>query len=420
MMYEEFFQLAEMPFNNTPDPRFFYQTPQHEEALASLLFTIHERKGYALLTGEVGAGKTLVARQMLRKLEGAIESANIINSFLTPRELLVRLAYEFCLPHDPMASSAELGQTIQSFLLERFAQNIPVVVIIDEAQNLSDDTLEQIRMIGNLESDHSKLLQIIIMGQPEFRERLAGAKLKPLAQRIFQAYHLPAMSADETAGYIEHRLRVAGAARPELFHGPAIEAIHQYAGGVPRIINHLCDHALLSAYIAERNVVTVETVRQVVRDSMPELNHRRKATLPAPASVDRPVDFPVHEATPPSRNTVKPAMFANNGRTKVSPSNPDATKDLHEKTPAEYQHPDACAAANSQRRRRLKEILDEVRGYTERNIRATYESVRARDRSESWSRLAEETDIGRTGRKPDATDQLLHRLRELTALAGAS
>jgi general secretion pathway protein A len=417
-MYEEFFQLAEMPFNNTPDPRFFYQTVQHEEALATLLFTVHERKGYALLTGEVGAGKTLVAREMLRKLDGSIESANIINSFLTPRELLVRIAYEFCLPHDPMASSAELGQTIQSFLLERFVQNIPVVVIIDEAQNLSDDTLEQIRMIGNLESDHSKLIQIIVMGQPEFRDRLSSARLRPLEQRIFQAFHLSAMSLEETACYIGHRLRVAGASRVELFHDQAVQLIHQQSGGVPRIINHLCDHALLAAYIAETNVVTVETIARVIRESRPGLVGRPQTALNdsanrhSNAASTSEVNVPLDGGETVKRITK--CIDTPHSSRSSGPREQAHREQNRDILPPSSNFTTGAQAGQAGRHRRIKDIIEEVRNYTERNIRATYQSGGVRSRENSWKQLADETESSSPGNDSDATHELMHRLRDLT------
>src|SRR3990172_5798902 len=179
-MYAEFFGLRELPFNNTPDPRFFFSTPDHEEALASLIYAVKERKGFVLLTGEVGAGKTLISRMMLRHFGAGIAFANINHAMHTAEDLLASLCSEFELPYEPGAGNAQLVRTLHDFLLAKFAQNVPVVLLLDEAQTLPIKAFEQLRIIGNLEADDAKLLQIAIVGQPELQRSFQSPQLPQL------------------------------------------------------------------------------------------------------------------------------------------------------------------------------------------------------------------------------------------------
>jgi type II secretory pathway predicted ATPase ExeA len=259
-MYAEFFGLAELPFNNTPDPRYFYPTPDHEEALASLIYAVNGRKGFVLLTGEVGTGKTLVSRMMLRHFGTQVAFANINHATKGPEDLMESVLAEFELPYAPHTSNAHMVRTLHDFLLDKFAQNTAVVLVLDEAQSLSVEAFEQLRMMGNLEADDAKLLQIAILGQPELRQTFQKAQLRQLRQRIFRTFHLPSLDRELTEGYIRHRLTVGGAGKRDLFTPCAFDRIFQHSQGLPRLINTICDNTLLSAYSADRGTIDGEFV----------------------------------------------------------------------------------------------------------------------------------------------------------------
>lgn len=267
-MYTRFFGLRELPFNNTPDPRFFYSTPEHEEALASLIYAVSERKGFILLTGEVGSGKTLTARMMLRHFNTRINFATVSHGLGDARDLMESVCTEFDLAVPAGASCAHLARMLHDYLMSQFAQNTPVVLVLDEAQNLPIDAFEQLRMIGNLEADDAKLLQIVIIGQPELQSTFMLPELRQLRQRIFRSFHLPALSQEQTAAYVQHRLRIAGATQDEMFDAGAIKSIHRYSQGLPRLINSACDNALLSAYSADVQRVDTDLVETVVAQMM--------------------------------------------------------------------------------------------------------------------------------------------------------
>jgi general secretion pathway protein A len=270
-MYAAHFGLREPPFNNTPDPRFFLTTSDHEEALACLIYAVQEMKGYVLLTGEVGTGKTLLVRMMLRRFGDRIASSVINNTCLAADDLLAAICSEFALSVAPGASRFDRLAALQDYLLAQYAANVPVVLVLDEAQNLSDDAFEQIRMIGNLEADDAKLLQIVIVGQPELRQRFRAHRLRQLRQRLFRSFHLSALSAEETARYIRHRLAVAATGTharstplQDVFDPDALEVTYAFSGGLPRLINTACDNALLSAYAADRRTVDEPFMRGVI------------------------------------------------------------------------------------------------------------------------------------------------------------
>ena len=267
-MYAGFFGLRELPFNNTPDPRFFYPTSDHEEALASLIYAVRERKGFVLLTGEIGAGKTLIARMMLRHFGSRIVFAAINHAVQDAGDLMESVCTEFELTVRQGASNTRLVRSLQDYLLEQFAQNTPVALVLDEAQNLSVEAFEQLRMIGNLEADDAKLLQIVIVGQPELRTMFASRELRQLRQRVFRSFHLPALSCETTKGYIHHRLTIAGATHNDIFEPGAIDHIFVASKGLPRLINAICDNAMLSAYSADRKTIDAEFVRSVVQQML--------------------------------------------------------------------------------------------------------------------------------------------------------
>ncbi len=262
-MYCSHFGLHRPPFNNTPDPTFYFSTPEHEEALATLQYTTEERKGFVLVTGEVGAGKTLIGRMFLRQIEQQAETAVITNTHLSGRQLLAAVCAEFDLHTPPDAGNLEFSQILQEFLLEQYARNRSVVVLIDEAQNLADEAFEEIRMLGNLEADDAKLLQVCILGQPELRNRFAQPRMRQLDQRLFRRFHLTALSAQQTRQYIRHRLEVAGSSNSDLFTDEAMDRIHLASKGIPRLVNQLCDAAMLASYAEGRNSVDIEMVNEV-------------------------------------------------------------------------------------------------------------------------------------------------------------
>jgi general secretion pathway protein A len=262
-MYTSFFGLSEKPFAITPDPRYLYLSERHAEALAHLLYGINESGGFIQLTGEVGTGKTTVVRTLLSRVPHHADVAVILNPRVTPVEFLLTICEELGLPIDE-ADRDSVKQMIDALnrrLLSAHAEGRRIIVIVDEAQNLSAETLEQVRLLTNLETATQKLLQIILIGQPELRELLDRNDLRQLAQRITGRYHLQPLSRDETQGYVRHRLRVAGASG-EIFTAGALREVHRLSAGVPRVINVSCDRALLGAYTKETRKVTASLVRQ--------------------------------------------------------------------------------------------------------------------------------------------------------------
>ncbi|MFQ5592379.1 MAG: ExeA family protein [Phycisphaerae bacterium] len=290
-MYASFFELRERPFNNTPDPRFFYPTRDHEEALASLIYAVQERKGFVLLTGEVGAGKTLVSRMMLRHFGMHVAFATINHALKNGGDLLESICTEFELPFEPGDTRTQLVRTLHDFLLAKFAQDLPVVLVLDEAQALSVDAFEQVRMIGNLEADDAKLLQVAIVGQPELQQRFASPALRQLSQRIARSFHLPALTPEETEGYIRHRMSVAGARKPDVFQPDAIAKVYEHSKGLPRLINTLCDSAMLSAYSVGTRTIAGPCVESVVEQLI--------AVGESPGPLSPPPDQPISPPAEP-------------------------------------------------------------------------------------------------------------------------
>jgi len=266
-MYTSFFGLQEKPFAITPDPRFLYLSERHAEALAHLLYGINEAGGFVQLTGEVGTGKTTVIRSLLEQLPGHADVALILNPRVTPAEFLLTICEELHI-HVPEAGSGStktLMDLLGRYLLETHARGRRVVLIVDEAQNLSAQTLEQVRLLTNLETATTKLLQIILIGQPELRDLLDQPDLRQLAQRITGRYHLSPLSVDESAGYVKHRMRVAGATA-EAFTPAALREIYRLSGGIPRVINVMCDRALLGAFTREEHRVGAAYIRQAASE----------------------------------------------------------------------------------------------------------------------------------------------------------
>jgi general secretion pathway protein A len=266
-MYTSFFGLHEKPFAITPDPRYLYLSERHTEALAHLAYGISEAGGFIQLTGEVGTGKTTVLRSLLQQLPEHCDVALILNPRVTPAEFLLCICDELHVhaPADTAGSVKTLVDLLTRFLLDAHSRGRRIVLMVDEAQNLSADVLEQVRLLTNLETATRKLLQIILIGQPELRAVLARPELRQLAQRITGRYHLEALHRSETLAYIRHRARVAGATR-ELFTPGAQREIHRLSGGVPRIINVIADRALLGAYTREVHRVDGALVRRAASE----------------------------------------------------------------------------------------------------------------------------------------------------------
>jgi general secretion pathway protein A len=266
-MYTSFFGLQEKPFAITPDPRYLYLSERHAEALAHLLYGINEAGGFIQLTGEVGTGKTTVIRSLLEQLPGHAEVALILNPRITPPEFLLTICEELHLPvpAESRTSTKALMDLLGHYLLEAHARGRRVVLIVDEAQNLSFETLEQVRLLTNLETATTKLLQIILIGQEELRALLEQPSLRQLAQRITGRYHLSPLSADETSGYVKHRMRVAGATA-EAFTPGALREVHRLSKGIPRVINVVCDRALLGAFTREEHRVGPAFIRDAAAE----------------------------------------------------------------------------------------------------------------------------------------------------------
>jgi len=262
-MYEDFYGLKEKPFGVTPDAKFFFPSEKHTEALNCLIYAINEKKGFAVITGEIGSGKTTVWHTLLNKLDKGTKVVLITDTFLTPKQMIMAILEDLEVPFKDRWSKVRLLSCLNNYLLEQAMLGFNVVVLIDEAQNLSFSTLEEVRMLSNLETDKEKLLQIILMGQPELREILNLKRLEQLKQRISVHYHISPLTKEETENYILHRLKIAGANGVMIFDKDALEKIYFYSGGVPRLINSLCDRALLTGFVKEKGLVDENIIEEV-------------------------------------------------------------------------------------------------------------------------------------------------------------
>jgi general secretion pathway protein A len=265
-MYQRFFGLRESPFNVNPDPRYLFLTKHIQEALAGLTYGIQNRKGFILLTGEVGTGKTTLLNRLLDWLHGQqTATAFIFNSKLNENQLFDYVVADFGIPSGSREKSQVLLR-LNQWLLERYRAGEAAVLIVDEAQNLSLDVLEEIRLLTNLETSTEKLLQIVLTGQPELEEKLKLPQLRQLRQRITLRCRTSPLTLEETFGYIAERLRIAGAKGEPIFSKEAIETVHLYSCGIPRVINLLCEHSLINAYVDHLRPVPAHLVEEVARD----------------------------------------------------------------------------------------------------------------------------------------------------------
>ncbi len=263
-MYLKHFNLEEMPFNITPDPRFLYYAPHHREAYDHLMYGITQRKGFIELTGEVGSGKTTLCRALLASLDDEVKTALILNPTFSETELMRAMLKDFGLS-PAYGDRFSYVECLNTFLLDSYREGFNVALLIDEAQDLTPEVMEQIRLLSNLETDQHKLIQIVLCGQPELKKRLNLPDLRQLRQRITVRYNLPPLTASETEAYINHRLRVAGPESKVSFSSFAVSAVQRYAKGCPRLINAVCDNALLAAYVYGESNVSANCVKKAIR-----------------------------------------------------------------------------------------------------------------------------------------------------------
>jgi general secretion pathway protein A len=264
-VYLEYYGLNEPPFNINPNPRLLYYTAKHREALNHMLYGIRERKGFVQLTGEVGAGKTTLCRAMLEQLGSNFATALILNPVLSPDQLMKAIAMEFGVEVKGL-DRLETVAALNEFLLEQVMIGNDCVLIIDEAQDLTSELLEQIRLLSNLETDDRKLLQIVLLGQPELRDRLNEHGLRQLRQRITVRYHLPPLNQGEVGQYINHRLVACGANGSPWFTAAALWRVYRYSRGIPRLINAVCDKSLLAGFVKRRDRIDFRMVGRAIKE----------------------------------------------------------------------------------------------------------------------------------------------------------
>jgi general secretion pathway protein A len=266
-MYKSFYKLKRNPFEITPDPLFLFPTIRHNEALASLYYGVTARRGFVVLTGEVGTGKTLILRSLLELLQRrAVAFALIFNPSLSPLEFMRYIARDLGLPVADKGKD-ELIHGLNAFLLGRHEKGLTSLLVVDEAHHLSAEILEEVRLLTNLETSQQKLLQIVLAGQPELDQKLDSHELRQLKQRIALRCHLDALNADETGAYIRRRLEISGApAAGEIFPKPTIEAVFRHSRGIPRLVNTICENALLSGYAKNQATINPEIVDGVAQD----------------------------------------------------------------------------------------------------------------------------------------------------------
>lgn len=265
-MYRDYYGLSEMPFNITPDPKFLFLSPTHSEAIQHLRYGIEEKKGFIVLIGEVGCGKTTLCRQFLNELHAAdYDTALILNPRIDEAQLLRAILTE--LGHTATAGSChDLANQMNTVLLGKISAGREIVLIVDECQNLSFEVLEQLRLLSNLETDKQKLLQIVLIGQPEFRDMLNQDRMRQLRQRVLVSYQLKPLNVQQVADYIHHRITLAGGNGRPSFSNLAIRSICRASRGIPRLVNNLCDKALLAAFVRDSDEVNYWDVRRAIRE----------------------------------------------------------------------------------------------------------------------------------------------------------
>lgn len=290
-MYEKFYHLKDRPFTIVPNPGCLYMSTKHKLAFAHLQYGLMEGTGFVVLTGGIGTGKTTLIRFLLGKIHKAMDVAVVFNTNVSGSELLRLIIRDFEAGEPGPDKAANLAM-LNDFLLDRFNQGRPAIVIIDEAQNLSREALEEVRLLSNLQGSKRPLLQVVLVGQPELRNKLADPGLVQLAQRITSTFHLGPLTLDEAHNYIRFRLTQAGGST-ELFDDEAIAAIHEAAGGVPRVINILCNSALVHGYADELPVITAAVVQSVVAEMLPVFPDEAPAVQESPTDQELPLEIAV-------------------------------------------------------------------------------------------------------------------------------
>ena len=265
-MYEAHFGLKEKPFRMTPDTRYFYPSEKHVDALNHMVYAIEERRGFVVITGEIGSGKTTLSRVLFQKLDPRTKTAVIRNTQLSAKDLIGLVLDELEISYRPATTKAQLISKLNEYLIDQLREDSNVVLLIDEAQNLKPSVLEEVRMLSNLETETEKLIQIILMGQPELKSKLWLKELTQLRQRVSLYFHLGALDEYETVAYVSHRLHAAGANGSPIFSSSAFPKIFKYTQGVPRLINGLCDRALLTGYISESKTINPEVIDEVAQE----------------------------------------------------------------------------------------------------------------------------------------------------------
>ena len=315
-VYSSYFGLKEAPFNITPDPSFLFESASHQEGLAQLRYGIEARRGFIVLTGEVGTGKTTLLQALLLQIGPETKTALIFSAITSPIDLLRYVCEEFKLiePMQGLKDAHDYIYLLNEFLLQEYRRGQNAALIIDEAQNLSPEVLESVRLLSNFETTKDKLLQILLVGQPELNDRLNTAQLRQLKQRITLRHHLRSLSLSECQQYIANRLKCAGASA-EIFLTKAVEAVHHYSGGIPRLINVICDNAMISAYALETQEVEARFVQEVADD----LFLSNGAAKPAPVRRDPPAPVEIRE--PVRVEVAKPAPMQQPVRGYRSPIN---------------------------------------------------------------------------------------------------
>jgi len=283
-MYTEFFGFIEKPFSLVPNPNYLYFSSKHRHALTFLEYGLVEKIGFVMLTGEIGIGKTTLIRYMLNRVEADMDVAVIFNTNILSNDLISLILTEFEIEHDDSISKAKALDILNNVLIQKYAAGRKVLLIIDEAQNLSDDVLEEIRMLSNLQTDEELLLQIMIVGQPNLRDKIQNPGLEQFAQRISASYHLSAMNIKETVAYIAHRLEKAGGS-PDLFPMEVIEKIFEASAGIPRTINLLCGAALVYGYADETKEISLNILEQVIAN-MGVFTRQKMNSMPKNPSED--------------------------------------------------------------------------------------------------------------------------------------
>jgi len=276
-MYEQFYNFNQLPFEATPDPRFFFSSEQHREALAAIEYTIRMRKGIALITGEIGSGKTTVGHMMRKNCKNLSSIVEIVPRHSNGKELLIQVLRHVQQPAELSEDYAALTERLKAYLAEQSRQNQPVVLLVDEAQSLSDDALEELRVLSNLNTPNQKMIQVLLIGQPELRQRIRRPEHDSLRQRIVLAKQLSPFTNKETSDYIKHRIGTASIDPKNLqvtFGDGAVREIYRISEGLPRLINILCDNCLLLGFVRQERQITAPMIHRVNQDMVPRFDDK--------------------------------------------------------------------------------------------------------------------------------------------------